>query len=157
MLENESNKYQFFIRPRKFGKSLFLSLLTNYYDIRKTAKFERLFGDLYIGKNPTPRRNSYAVINFLIFQDLILPASMKLKNLSQIGYRKLFWPHLPNTAGYFWRWINRLKKTISQVRTKALSRCTRPRLLPYGSIGRIRCGATGARQSLPTWRIGVTN
>jgi len=64
MLENESNKYQFFIRPRKFGKSLFLSLLTNYYDIRKTAKFERLFGDLYIGQNPTPRRNSYAVINF---------------------------------------------------------------------------------------------
>ena len=64
MLENESNKYQFFIRPRKFGKSLFLSVLTNYYDIRKTAMFDRLFGDLYIGKNPTPRRNSYAVINF---------------------------------------------------------------------------------------------
>ena len=45
LLENESNKNQFFIRPRKFGKSL------NYYDIRKADKFEQLFGDLYIGKN----------------------------------------------------------------------------------------------------------
>ena len=64
MLERESNRYHFFIRPRKFGKSLFLSVLSNYYDVRKADKFEQLFGDLYIGKNPTPRKNSYAVINF---------------------------------------------------------------------------------------------
>jgi len=38
MLENENNKYQFFFRPRKFGKSLFLSVLTNYYDIRKNCE-----------------------------------------------------------------------------------------------------------------------
>ena len=64
LLENESNKNQFFIRPRKFGKSLFLSVLSNYYDIRKADKFEQLFGDLYIGKNPTPRKNSYVVLEF---------------------------------------------------------------------------------------------
>jgi hypothetical protein len=64
MLENEPNQYQFFIRPRKFGKSLFLSILANYYDIQKSDSFERLFGDLYIGKHPTPRKNSYAVIEF---------------------------------------------------------------------------------------------
>jgi hypothetical protein len=64
MLENEENPNQFFIRPRKFGKSLFLSVLTNYYDIRRVDKFEQLFGDLYIGKHPTRRKNSYAVINF---------------------------------------------------------------------------------------------
>jgi len=64
LLENEANRSQFFIRPRKFGKSLFLSMLTNYYDIRKAAKFGQLFGDLYIGKNPTPLKNSYAVLNF---------------------------------------------------------------------------------------------
>jgi len=51
LLENEANKAQFFIRPRKFGKSLFLSTLSNYYDIRKASQFEQLFGDLYIGKN----------------------------------------------------------------------------------------------------------
>lgn len=53
--------YQFFIRPRRFGKSLFISMLDNYYDINKKDKFEKLFGDLYIGKNPTGDRNSFLV------------------------------------------------------------------------------------------------
>ena len=64
LLEGESNKNHFFIRPRKFGKSLFLSVLSHYYDIRSASKFEQLFGDLYIGKHPTPRKNSYTVMNF---------------------------------------------------------------------------------------------
>ncbi|MBW9155113.1 ATP-binding protein [Clostridium tagluense] len=53
--------YQFFIRPRRFGKSLFISMLENYYDINKSDKFEKLFGDLYIGKNPTEERNNFLV------------------------------------------------------------------------------------------------
>jgi len=53
--------YQFFIRPRRFGKSLFISMLENYYDINKKDKFEKLFGDLYIGRNPTEERNSFLV------------------------------------------------------------------------------------------------
>lgn len=53
--------YQFFIRPRRFGKSLFISTLENYYDINKEDKFQELFGDLYIGKNPTEKRNSFLV------------------------------------------------------------------------------------------------
>lgn len=53
--------YQFFIRPRRFGKSLFISMLENYYDINKKDKFEKLFGDLYIGKSPTEERNSFLV------------------------------------------------------------------------------------------------
>ena len=64
MLENEGNKRQFFIRPRKFGKSLFLSMLSNYYDMLGADRFQELFGDLYIGKNPTPLKNSYAVLEF---------------------------------------------------------------------------------------------
>ena len=64
MLENESNPNQFFIRPRKFGKSLFFSVLSNYYDMLRADRFDELFGDLYIGKNPTPRKNSYAVMEF---------------------------------------------------------------------------------------------
>jgi len=47
-IENEATKYQFLIRPRKFGKSLFLSVLDHYYDIRHKDRFEQLFGDLYI-------------------------------------------------------------------------------------------------------------
>ena len=64
MLENENNKYHFLIRPRKFGKSLFLSVLEHYYDVCYKEKFDLLFGDLYIGKNPTPKRNSLFVMNF---------------------------------------------------------------------------------------------
>jgi len=64
MLENEPNSYHFLIRPRKFGKSLFLSTLRCYYDICYADKFDEYFGDLYIGKNPTQKRNSYLVIEF---------------------------------------------------------------------------------------------
>ena len=64
----DANKYFFFIRPRRFGKSLTLSMLENYYDINKKDKFESLFGKLYIGENPTPERNSYLILhlNFAI-------------------------------------------------------------------------------------------
>jgi len=64
MLENEPNSYHFLIRPRKFGKSLFLSTLLCYYDICYADKFDEFFGDLYIGKNPTPKRNSLFVLEF---------------------------------------------------------------------------------------------
>ena len=59
----DSNKYFFYIRPRRFGKSLTLSMLEHYYDINKKDKFESLFGGLYIGENPTPERNSYLIIH----------------------------------------------------------------------------------------------
>ncbi|MCL2074596.1 MAG: ATP-binding protein [Marinilabiliaceae bacterium] len=63
-LENEENPAQFFIRPRKFGKSLFFSMLSCYYDMKRANQFQELFGNLYIGKNPTPRKNSYAMMEF---------------------------------------------------------------------------------------------
>lgn len=47
----ESNMYFFYIRPRRFGKSLTLSMLENYYDINKKDKFDEIFGKLYIGQN----------------------------------------------------------------------------------------------------------
>ena len=58
----EDASYQFFIRPRRFGKSLFLSMLSNYYDINNKEEFQELFGKLYIGKNPTPKKTSYFVL-----------------------------------------------------------------------------------------------
>ena len=64
----DSNRYFFFIRPRRFGKSLTMSMLRHYYDINQTGKFERLYGDLYIGQNPTPNHNKYLIIylNFAV-------------------------------------------------------------------------------------------
>jgi hypothetical protein len=63
LLERENNKNLFFTRPRKFGKSLFFSMLSHYYDVNGTDKFEQLFGDLYIGKHPTSKKNSYVTLN----------------------------------------------------------------------------------------------
>ncbi|MDR2621935.1 MAG: ATP-binding protein [Dysgonamonadaceae bacterium] len=62
LLEKESNKNQFFIRPRKFGKSLFFTTLMYYYDLNEAENFDQLFGNLYIGKHPTSERNSYAIL-----------------------------------------------------------------------------------------------
>ena len=59
----DANKYFFFIRPRRFGKSLTLSMLAHYYDINMEDRFDELFGDLYIGSHPTPERNQYLILN----------------------------------------------------------------------------------------------
>lgn len=63
-LENLAEPYVMFLRPRKFGKTLFTSTLENYYDINKKDKFEKLYGETYIGKNPTLLRNSYHILRF---------------------------------------------------------------------------------------------
>ena len=63
-LENLSEIYVMFLRPRKFGKTLFTSVLENYYDVKKKNKFEELFGKTYIGKNPTKLKNSYHILRF---------------------------------------------------------------------------------------------
>ncbi|MDR3266993.1 MAG: AAA family ATPase, partial [Tannerella sp.] len=64
LLEQEENDKLFLIRPRKFGKSLFFSMLTHYYDVCGADKFDTLFGDLYIGKHPTPKHNELMVLKF---------------------------------------------------------------------------------------------
>ncbi|MDR0567110.1 MAG: AAA family ATPase, partial [Prevotellaceae bacterium] len=64
LLEQENNANLFLTRPRKFGKSLFFSMLSSYYDINQADKFDQLFGDLYIGKHPTLKRNTYLVLKF---------------------------------------------------------------------------------------------
>ena len=53
-----------FLRPRRFGKSLLLSMLENYYDVAKAAEFDRLFGALAIGRAPTALRNRYLVMRW---------------------------------------------------------------------------------------------
>jgi len=64
ILENYGSSYLFFLRPRRFGKSLFVSMLHYYYDIKAKDQFDALFGDTYIGKNPTPLRNTFPVLRF---------------------------------------------------------------------------------------------
>ena len=63
-LENLAEPYIMYLRPRKFGKTLFTSTLENYYDINKKDKFEKLYSETYIGKNPTPLKNRYHILRF---------------------------------------------------------------------------------------------
>ncbi len=61
-LIEQAGKQLVFLRPRRFGKSLWLSTLENYYDLARTDDFEPLFGDLKIGQNPTPLHNRYFIL-----------------------------------------------------------------------------------------------
>ena len=65
-----ANKFFFFIRPRRFGKSLTISMLRHYYDVLDKDHFEKWYGGLYIGEHPTPERNSYLVI-YLNFAEVL--------------------------------------------------------------------------------------
>jgi hypothetical protein len=61
-LLEKSDRFVFFIRPRRFGKSLLINMLKEYYDVARKDSFETLFGSLYIGSHPTENRNSYLVL-----------------------------------------------------------------------------------------------
>ena len=55
--------FLYYLRPRRFGKSLFVSMLHHYYGLEHQAAFNNLFGTLAIGKNPTPLANQYMVLS----------------------------------------------------------------------------------------------
>lgn len=57
----EIANYLFLIRPRRFGKSVFLTMMRAYYDISQKDRFEERFGNLWIGKHPTPLQGIYQV------------------------------------------------------------------------------------------------
>ena len=61
-LEKQPDKL-FFIRPRRFGKSLFLDMLHAYYDCSMKDRFKSLFGNLWIGKHPTPQQGQYQILH----------------------------------------------------------------------------------------------
>ena len=94
-----------FLRPRRFGKSLWLSTLMNYYDVAKAGDFERLFGQLAIGQNPTPLHNQYLVMKW-DFSDI--PAHGSLEQIEKALHEHInqwlqifvddYRPRLPNLS-----------------------------------------------------------
>ena len=60
----ERGYFLLFLRPRRFGKSLLLSMLENYYDVARKERFEEIFGHLLIGRNPTPLHNQYFILKW---------------------------------------------------------------------------------------------
>lgn len=88
----ELEKYQapVFLRPRRFGKSLFCTMLDYYYDLNEAYRFERLFGDTWIGRHPTGRQNTYMVLH-LDFS--IVPIANDLNTLEQ-NFNDVIGPYL---------------------------------------------------------------
>jgi hypothetical protein len=75
-LENLNESFLIFLRPRRFGKSLFLSTLQYYYDENSAHEFDKIFSDTYIGKNSTPLKSSYRIL-FFEFSGIEVDQDMK--------------------------------------------------------------------------------
>lgn len=71
----ERYKAPVFLRPRRFGKSLLVSMLAHYYDRSKAHRFEELFGGTWIGANPTPEHNQYMIIRY-DFSKMVIDSTM---------------------------------------------------------------------------------
>ncbi|MBO7595643.1 MAG: AAA family ATPase [Bacteroidales bacterium] len=90
-----SNKYFFLVRPRRFGKTLTMTMLEAYYDIHKKDKFEQLFSGLWIGDHPTESRNSYLVLEF----------NFSLVNGTIEDYKRSFDAHCKSCVmGFCWKY-----------------------------------------------------
>ena len=89
-LESEPTfKTVFYLRPGRFGKSLFTSMLDYYYAIDHKDEFNELFGGLYVGKNPTENRNKYYVLNF-DFSGIIVNNNSTIEDIEREFSRKVF-------------------------------------------------------------------
>ena len=80
LLENNNDKSVHMLRPRRFGKSLFISTLSCYYDIAEKDNFDLIFKNTYIYENPTNKRNAYYVLN-LNFSELPDIQSKNFENI----------------------------------------------------------------------------
>ena len=91
VLENIGAPYISFLRPRRFGKSLWISVLQYYYGVQYKNQFQELFGSVYIGKNPTEEANSYLILRFnfsgiVSHSDEVLKTSFLNSIKSDIAY-----------------------------------------------------------------------
>lgn len=58
-----AGNFLFLVRPRRFGKSLFLNMLEAYYDINEKDNFQELFKGMYVAEHPTENRSLYQVLH----------------------------------------------------------------------------------------------
>ena len=83
-----AGRFIFLIRPRRFGKSSFLTVLECYYDISRKEKFTFFFDGTDIGKKPTPEKNSYLILKFNFSQ--VNPALEKMESSFQGHAKNVF-------------------------------------------------------------------
>ncbi|MDQ5910989.1 MAG: hypothetical protein QG599_3086 [Pseudomonadota bacterium] len=102
-LLEEAGYQLIFIRPRRFGKSLLLSMLEHYYDVNRVEQFEALFGHLAIGQNPTPLHNQYFVMKW---DFSLVKAQGGLKDIEMALYRHVNAAIQDCAVHYGWRDID---------------------------------------------------
>ncbi len=112
-IESLGSPYLFFLRPRRFGKSLFLSILEHYYDILKKEEFETLFGDTYIGKHSTDLRNSFPILKFN-FSTIAVGEGLEVA-------KKHFDLHVKNSIKSFFRKYGKIYPQIKKSEKEILS------------------------------------
>ena len=78
----------FYLRPGRFGKSLFTNMLNYYYAIDTKEKFEKIFGNTYIGKHPTENRNKYYILKF-DFSGMDVDSTTSLDFMREVFYKKV--------------------------------------------------------------------
>ena len=88
--ELELVKTPVFLRPKRFGKSIVCSMLAHYYDINLKDRFDELFGKTDIGRNPTPLRNSFLVLQFDF-------STVQVGTLAEI--ERNFWSNVQRAVG----------------------------------------------------------
>ena len=82
----KKGSYLFLIRPRRFGKSLFLAILEAYYDIEYKDRFDDLFRGTEIHQKPTKEKNSYMVLKLNF--SAVKPAISKTEESFNLLYQK---------------------------------------------------------------------
>ncbi|MDQ1355262.1 MAG: hypothetical protein QG657_5572 [Acidobacteriota bacterium] len=87
----KKGSFLFFIRPRRFGKSLFLSMMEYYYDVNRKDQFDYLFNGTAIHQNPTKEKNNYLVLSFNF--SAVAPDKLHLE--------KFFLQHIRDSVRYF--------------------------------------------------------
>ncbi|NWH03643.1 AAA family ATPase [Desulfobacter latus] len=100
----EQWKVPVFLRPRRFGKSLWCSTLECFYDINRKDKFDALFGNTWIGKNPTPLKNSFMVLRLNFSVVSVKPDMVCIEdsfNFTQSARIKTFVSYYKNLFGKF--------------------------------------------------------
>ncbi|MCP4696823.1 MAG: AAA family ATPase [Gammaproteobacteria bacterium] len=113
-LIEEAGYQLLFLRPRRFGKSLWLSTLENYYDLAKADKFKTLFGGLKIGQNPTPWHNRYFILK--------LNFSSVLAGGDYHEFKQYFYNHINGKIqGFSQKYRNHLQYPIEIDKHNALS------------------------------------
>jgi hypothetical protein len=100
LLEDFGPRYLMFLRPRRFGKSLFISMLETYYDVNRADEFDELFGGLHIGEKPTKLRNSFPILKF-DFSDVATGGSLEE---TEKDFNKRVWSRI---NGFFVKYSDR--------------------------------------------------